>query len=295
MNLSLNPAGPPLLERSIAELPAGAVTVAEEGRAKDPLDVAQSFIDLCQNGHSPTSLLTARFEAAIRAFGFRYFACCAHVDPLHPPSQAMMLHNYPVSWIQRVSDKRLYRIDPVWQRAERDPVPFFWDTAFQSNPITPAQRNFLAEAADFGLVHGYTVPIHLSWLPGAVRTSCSVVPDPSTVSPHNYCMVDTIATLLYSALTRARPSMRASAKIELSRRERQCLILAAKGKDDWAIGQLLGLSPKTVHSYFKRLMERLGVSTRVQAIVWALETGQMYTTEDPALFSFAHTLRQHTK
>lgn len=61
----------------------------------------------------------------------------------------------------------------------------------------------------------------------------------------------------------------------LSRRERQCLSLAAQGKDDWAIGKLLGLSPKTVHSYMKRLMQRLGMRTRVQAIVWALETGQI--------------------
>lgn len=63
--------------------------------------------------------------------------------------------------------------------------------------------------------------------------------------------------------------------IKLTRRERQCLSLAAQGKDDWAIGQLLGLSPETVHSYFKRLMRRLGVGTRVQAIVWALESGQI--------------------
>lgn len=73
----------------------------------------------------------------------------------------------------------------------------------------------------------------------------------------------------------AEPSRRRSAAIELSRRERQCLSLAAQGKDDWAIGRLLGLSPETVHSYMKRLMQRLGMSTRVQAIVWALETGQI--------------------
>ena len=65
------------------------------------------------------------------------------------------------------------------------------------------------------------------------------------------------------------------AKVKLSRRERECLSMAAQGKDDWTIGQLLGLSPQTVHSYFKRLMGRLGVRTRVQAVVWALDTGQI--------------------
>ena len=63
--------------------------------------------------------------------------------------------------------------------------------------------------------------------------------------------------------------------VELSRRERQCLALAAQGKDDQAIGDRLHLSPETVHWYIKRLMQRLGVSTRVQAIIWALESGQL--------------------
>lgn len=241
----------------------------------DPFDVAQRFIELCQSNHQSISLLTASFQDSIEAFGFRYFACCAHVDPRHPPPHAMMIHNYPAAWMLHVSEEKLYRIDPVWLRAERNPVPFFWDTAFQTEQITPAQRNLLAEAADFGLAHGYTVPIHLSWLPGAVRASCSVVPDANTLSSHKYYMVDTVAATLYAALNRVQPPLRATGRIELSRRERQCLNLAAQGKDDWAIGQLLGLSPKTVHSYFKRLMQRLGVSTRVQAIVWALEVGQI--------------------
>lgn len=63
--------------------------------------------------------------------------------------------------------------------------------------------------------------------------------------------------------------------VALSRRERQCLALAAQGKDDREIGTRLHLSPETVHWYIKRLMQRLGVRTRIQAIIWALESGQL--------------------
>lgn len=63
--------------------------------------------------------------------------------------------------------------------------------------------------------------------------------------------------------------------VALSRRERQCLALAARGMDDQAIGDRLHLSPATVHWYIKRLLHRLGVSTRIQAIIWALESGQL--------------------
>lgn len=247
----------------------------------DPFDVAQNFIEICQSEQSPTSWVTAGFQKAVEALGFRYFACCAHVDPLHPPPQAVMIYNYPAAWVQHISKKKLYEIDPVLRRAECNPMPFFWDTVFRADSITVAQRKILVDAADFGIAHGFTVPIHLSWLPGALRASCSLVPDAGTVGRLNYLMVEAMVTALYTALNRTYPIRRETAQIELSRRERQCLSLAAQGKDDWAIAQLLGLRPTTVHFYFKRLMQRLRVRTRVQAIVLALETGQISFGDAP--------------
>lgn len=240
----------------------------------DPFDVAQSFVELSQNAHSPTCWMTAGFAKTLERLGFQHWALYSHVDPLHPPGHAIVLHNYPAAWVQRYSAEKLYEIDPVLRRAEREPLPFFWDPVFQGNRLTAPQRAILAEAATLGIAHGYTVPIHLSWIPGAVRASCTVIPT-ACVDPRSYFMVQAIAIRFYSVLTRARTTSRQTISIELSRRERQCLSLAALGKDDWAIGRLLGLSQETVHSYFKRLMQRLDVRTRIQAVVWALETGQI--------------------
>jgi DNA-binding CsgD family transcriptional regulator len=240
----------------------------------DPFEVAQSFVELSQNTHSPASWMTAGFAKAIDALAFRHWALYSHVDPLHPPGHAIVLHNYPAAWVQRYSAEKLYEIDPVLRRAEREPLPFFWDPVFQAERMTVPQRTLLAEAAILGIADGYTVPIHLSWIPGALRASCTVIPT-GHVDTRSYFLVQVMATRLYSALTFIRAAPRQTISVELSRRERQCLSLAALGKDDWAIGQLLGLSPDTVHSYFKRLMQRLDVRTRVQAIIWALETGQI--------------------
>ncbi|MDE2050091.1 MAG: autoinducer binding domain-containing protein, partial [Gammaproteobacteria bacterium] len=204
----------------------------------DPFDVAQSFIELCQGEHSPTSWLTAGFQKSIEALGFRHFACCAHVDPLHPPPQAIMIHNYPGSWVQHYSEDKLYEIDPVLHRAGCNPMSFFWDAAFQAEPITAAQRKMLLDAAEIGIAHGFTVPIHLSWLPGALRASCSIVPEAIAVPRLNYFMIETMVTAMYAVLNRASSLRRETTTMELSRRERQCLSLAAQGKDEWAIGQL---------------------------------------------------------
>jgi DNA-binding CsgD family transcriptional regulator len=255
----------------------------------DPLDVAQRFIEICQRERAPSSWLTARLHESIEALGFRYFACCPRVDPLHaPPGAVMMIHNYPEAWVQHFSREKLYEIDPVLRHAECDPQPFFWDSLLQSEPVTAAQRRLLADASSFGIAHGFTAPIHLSWSPGALRVSCSLVPGARTVQQINYLLAKVMAGEMYAVLSRSRALGREIPAIELSRRERQCLILAAQGKDDWAIGRLLGLSPETVHSYFKRLMQRLGVSTRVQAIVWALETGQISFEDMRAISDAPH-------
>ena len=242
-------------------------------RAAHPFDVAESFIELSRSGMSGGSLAMG-FGRALEALGFRHWALCSHIDPLHAPVHSILLHNYPRTWAQRYNEAGLHEIDPVLERAARDPTPFFWDTAFEDQPITAAQRKLLTEAAGFGVIHGYTVPIPLSWLPGTLRASCSVVPD-GQVDRRSYSMVQGIATCLYTAMTCGQSDPQGGSSVELSRRERQCLALAAQGKDDWAIGELLHLSHETVHWYFKRLMGRLGMSTRVQAVIWALRTGRL--------------------
>jgi DNA-binding CsgD family transcriptional regulator len=63
--------------------------------------------------------------------------------------------------------------------------------------------------------------------------------------------------------------------MQFSERERQCLELAAQGKDDWSIGSLLRISERTAHNHIERAKRRLGVCTRVQVIVAALNDGQI--------------------
>lgn len=181
----------------------------------DSFEIAQSFIELCHSANSPTSWLTAAFQKSVEALGFRYFACCAHVDPLHPPPQAIMIHNYPSAWVQHFSKEKLYKIDPVLQRAACKPMPFFWDDVFRVEPITVAQRKLLVDAADCGLTHGFTIPIHLSWLPGALRASCTIVPD-ATAGRSNCFMVEAMVTVMYAVLSRAHFPRRESTIIELS-------------------------------------------------------------------------------
>lgn len=236
------------------------------------------FRELCDDAAASVEAVANAFRTSIEEMGFIYFACCSHVNPLNPPSHAVMLYNYPPVWVQDFADEKLHRYDPVLKRAEKCVVPFRWDDAFAAHPPDERQKTVLAEAATHGLVHGYTIPIEASLTAGSLRASCSVVPDSGPIGWRSYLAVRTMAQYLYGFASRARTLRNMGGSVtsnELSARERDCVILMALGKTDWEIARMLSLSAHTVHSYVERIKRRFGVRTRIQAVIAALEHGQI--------------------
>ncbi|HVC29745.1 MAG TPA: LuxR family transcriptional regulator [Steroidobacteraceae bacterium] len=239
------------------------------------LDVVRGFQEYGDSRSPSPEALAAQFLKTIEPLGFRHFACCSHVDPSRPPVEAVMLHNYPPAWVRTFSEARLYEIDPVLRRAESSRLPFFWDTAFAPDRLTLSQQSVLAEAASYGLAHGYTVPLHLSWVAGSFPASCSLIPDSGGVDPEKYLLVELLAEYLYLFASQAHAPWLAVSRVELTARERQCLELVVQGKSDWAIGRILGISTSTAHSHVESAKRRFGVTTRQQAVAHACMSGQI--------------------
>lgn len=59
----------------------------------------------------------------------------------------------------------------------------------------------------------------------------------------------------------------------LNTRQLECLAWAQHGKSAVDIGQILGLSGRTVEYHFAKALEALGVRTRMQAVIRARELG----------------------
>lgn len=238
-------------------------------------DVVQGFLESGDRGSPSPDRLAAEFLKAIQALGFRHFACCSHVDPFHPPPEAVMLHNYPGGWVRTYSEAKLYESDPVLKYAESNPLPFFWDGALRSAPMTRSQKTMMADAAGYGLAHGYTVPLRLSWIPGCLRASCTAIPDCESLDPRSYLAFEVAASYLHFCAARVHSPWLAANPARLTRRELECLVLVAQGKGDWTIGRVLGLGESTVHFHIEQLKRRLRVATRLQAVVQALMSGQI--------------------
>ena len=65
------------------------------------------------------------------------------------------------------------------------------------------------------------------------------------------------------------------AQVELTDRERQVLGLLASGLANKQIARRLGISEKTVKGHLTNLFQRIGVSDRTQAALWAERTGAL--------------------
>ncbi|WP_369062561.1 helix-turn-helix transcriptional regulator [Caulobacter sp. 73W] len=67
-------------------------------------------------------------------------------------------------------------------------------------------------------------------------------------------------------------------QICLSRRQRECLVWAERGKSSRDIATILGLSSRTVEEHFAEACRKLGVRTRMQAV---LEAGRRGLLTEP--------------
>jgi DNA-binding CsgD family transcriptional regulator len=240
-------------------------------------DIAQAFVEQCSK-NMPLDDVKRAFAKATQDLGFRYFACCSHVDPLNPPAEAVVFQSYPVEWVRYFSEGSLYMVDPVFRHAARTLLPFSWDDEHFRATLTPVQSGILRTAKEHGIEHGYTVPIHR---PYATPASCSVVPDSAKIHPASCGAVHIMAAFMHEAVYRRlpRPISQGHSRLCLSNRERQCLELAAQGKSDWEIATIMGIAERTVHAHIEGAKRRLGVTTRVQAIVQSLFENQLSFTD----------------
>ena len=65
----------------------------------------------------------------------------------------------------------------------------------------------------------------------------------------------------------------------LSDRQRDCIYWAARGKSDWEISKILGISHDTAIQYMKEARGRYGVGNRTQLAIHALFDGALTFTD----------------
>ena len=129
------------------------------------------------------------------------------------------------------------------------------------------QQELFADAARFGIRHGFTVPIHDASGPiGAVTFAVDERRPSFERCIHEHARVLQLMAIYFHAHARRKLCTDGVVQgVSLSPREFECLEWAAQGKSAWEIGRILGISRHTVSSYLDNAKEKLGVRSIVQA------------------------------
>lgn len=184
------------------------------------------------------------------------------------------LHRYPPAWQERYYAESYYKDDPVVRTGLRSVMPIRWRDLQQQ--ATGRAKQIFDEAWQHGLKAGISVAVH-----GEARSwsmlSLTFPEDGDAIERHIDAHVHCIHLLvlhLHAAVCRieaaAAPPSRA---VVLTPREQEVLRWMANGKTYGQIGDILGITERTVREHLNRAAEKLGVDSKVQLVAEAVARG----------------------
>ena len=211
-------------------------------------------------------------------FGFRTPISLTH------PTQ-FILSGYPRAWREQYDKNSYLAIDPVITRSLGTILPFDWEELDKSDPRV---ARLFEEAAGHGLRYGFSVPVHGGHGEGGVLSLARAeppLPEALAERQHLFRQAQWFAAVLQTKLRTLVFEETDAPLRALSRRERQCLRLAAEGHSAQDIAQTLSIAERTVVFHLNHAEEKLGAKRRQQAIARGVALGQIEPACYPARFS----------
>jgi DNA-binding CsgD family transcriptional regulator len=224
----------------------------------------QRFVDILSAHPNQRELETALAGVA-GALGLPMFAYLLRPEQGSAPS---LISNYPGAWTEHYLAHRYDRLDPVIGTATRTAEPFEWGPDLRASQRSECSIKFFAEAAQFGIRFGFTIPIRDRQRGLAAVTFAT--DERRTVFRQS---VDAYRSGLYlmahffhrQACSALDPDRRIDG-IKLSPRQFECLEWVARGKSTWDTGRIIGISRRTVLFHLEAAKAKLDVKSMQHAI-----------------------------
>lgn len=211
-----------------------------------------------------------------RDIGYQFFSYgVVKPSPMENMVLRQVISNCP-AWQEIYSMRRYANIDPVVAHVRRSTLPLRWEPAMY---CTGEQRCLEAHARSFGLIHGMTLPVRERHggvgLLNVASDGADGEPAPdlgqvAKLSLLSAYVEERVAFIAERASAEAR-----SKRVDLSRREMQCLQWCSVGKTSWEIGAILGISERTVNFHIGNVVRKLDAKGRRHAVVKAIGLGML--------------------
>jgi LuxR family transcriptional regulator, quorum-sensing system regulator CciR len=211
------------------------------------------------------------FEHLSAAVGSDFYALHQHPVSASRYSQDLRIHNYPPEWEECYDRRRLGLADPVHRASHLMACGFLWREVAAIVPLGDRDHAMIEEGRQFGLVDGFTIPVHVPGdRPGsltfAFKTEC--------------CFTEKIAILLdglaHTAFQRARilaGCRPAATKTRITDRQLEIVVLIGQDKTNGEIGDILGIKEDTVMKHIQNICGRFDAVRRASLPLRAVYEG----------------------
>ena len=219
-------------------------------------------------------------EAIVHELGFDSFmyGMSADPNPTRRDTRTYVWSTLPREWVTLYGERGYIEIDPRVTETYNRNLPFVWDAAeYEQDPLC---RDFLRDSARFGVCSGVAIsfrdPDHGRVL---VAVNSRITPVGAArrrfvarrlgdfvllaMAFHDFFMAH-LVEYKASLMMRVAP---------LSPRQAQCLEMAAIGLTSADIALKLGIKPRTANFHFGKIVTKLGVLNRKEAIATGMARG----------------------
>lgn len=209
-------------------------------------------------------------------FGFDRFQYGARIPTSFVKPYYIFISSYQNEWRDRYLAEGYMSIDPAVRYCAGHSTPFPWNRIQKLETDDMIVRRFMGEASEYGLNSGISIPVHSAQGEFAMFSMASSL----NHARANSQIVDALpfshsfAAYLHETVRKTFDNqVLPLSKVQLTERERECLLWTAEGKTSWEISKILGVSERTVVFHLQNVADKLKVVNRQQAVARAVSLG----------------------
>lgn len=186
----------------------------------------------------------------------------------------LLVSNHRACWQQLYRSHAYQCIDPFVRHARSCALPFLWRDVGVRASCCSADAAFLACARRHGIdvCRGASIPVHVRGEQLALLSISQAAGDGHgrEICIRDALLLSGVATTLHLRVAQLVADCRHRS---LTRRERECLLWASRGKGKEEIALILGLRPRTVRFHQENAMCKLGARNIAAAVGMATALG----------------------
>jgi DNA-binding CsgD family transcriptional regulator len=231
-------------------------------------DKAVKELYTCSDFHSSLAV----FETTIQKLGFQHYFFTQIQTESYPALFKVKYFetSYPEEWIKLYIDEQYFFIDPVAKYLLSSHTPFYWSEEISQVNLSQEQSVMMNNAANHGVVDG----VGTSYIKRGGKLFTLSASTDTPIDNYDKTILGQIyllGTALVTCFEKHHPIQ--ANDTDLTQKEKNIVTTAAVGKTDSEIAQIYNISVNTVRYHWKNIFEKLDSTSRIYAIIKAINLG----------------------